>query len=523
MNYKLLVSIIILAFAVRAVFIGTYFTGDSIDTIGPARNYVEIGRAAVFATNDNYTKFSYTDDGLYFNFTHPPMKTLLYSLWASLFGFSNTVIVILPIIFGLLSILFIYLLGKGLYSEKTGLIAAAIAAVIRYHFYASTITFGDNFLMLAITASIYFLIMYLDTTKKPYLAYFSVLTVFGFMTKFSIFAMIPVFFAVCHLYRNKIRFKASVTAIILITLVSISAVYLSFPITEYFTGVSNKEYNFFDSYMNTFLAARVGNQPLLQEKAFYSLSFAWQSTPFFAALTLLALLGLKRDKSYWIMTSWLAITFLIGFASSGQDFQRLMVISITPAIILGAKYVSDIDFYNSRVAFAAAFILVLLLAVLTGLNDMLPYYNPEIVGLFFVLAAVFAFAPQRKQLLFGASVGLSIFFLIGTNFLVPISSSAVQQLVGSVEERGYPYKELWTERDISLYLAPDNEPSFLQRPELNEEFIRGNNVRYIAFYSIYEEGKIIDTSTLCGDEPFFAIVNGRKVGLACEISAGAPK
>ena len=148
---------------------------------------------------------------------------------------------------------------------------------------------------------------------------------------------------------------------------------------------------------------------------------------------------------------------------------------------------------------------------------MLPHYNLSVVAFFFLIAAAFIFVPKNRQLLLGASVGLSIFFLIGTSFFVPMNSSAASQLTEAVRERGYPYKELWTDRDVSLYLAPEGQASFLQRPELTEEFIRVENVKYIAFYSVYEENKIIDISKLCEDEPFFATVNGRKVGIACKI------
>ena len=194
-----------------------------------------------------------------------------------------------------------------------------------------------------------------------------------------------------------------------------------------------------------------------------------------------------------------------------------MIISIAPAIILAAKYVSDIkwekDRYHILFGAAAAF----LLALLTGLNDMLPYYASPVVAVFFLIAAAFIFIPKNRQALLGASAGFSIFFLVGTSFFIPINSSAASQLAAAVQERGYPYEELWTDRDISLYLAPDGRPSFLQRPKLSEEFITLNRVKYIAFYSIYEEDKIVEISGMCLDEPFFAVVNWRKVGLACAL------
>ena len=521
-HIKALVLILILAFAIRASFFGTYFTGDAIDTVGPARNFVEIGRAAVYATTDTQaSSVSHIEDGLYFNFTHPPMKTLLYSLWAVAFGF-NAFMIFLPIVFGLLSIVFIYLIGKHLYSEKIGLIAALLAALVRYHFYSSVIGFGDNFLMFTIAATVYFFLRYLTAKKSIYLAPFFVFAILGFLTKLSSVAIIPVLLAIAFIMKDKIKFRSSFLIIAAAVLLSFLSIYFSYPVTEALTGVSNSDFNFFDSYIKTFFAARVGYQDLAYEKAFYVSSFAWQMTPFFAALLLMALVRLKRDKAYFALSSWLILTFLIGFASSGQDFQRLMIIAIAPAIILIARYVSELKWKKDKAYIIFSATAVFLLAYLTGLNDMLPHYNLSIVAFFFLLAAVFIFLPKNRQLLLGASIGLSIFFLAGTNFFIPINSSAASQLTDAVRERGYPYGELWTDRDISLYLAPSGEPSFLQRPELSERFIRDNNVRYIAFYSIYEESKIVEISNLCVDEPFFAQVNGRKVGLACALTT-APK
>src|SRR3989338_3927515 len=163
------------------------------------------------------------------------------------------------------------------------------------------------------------------------------------------------------------------------------------------------------------MAARVGYQDIAYEKAFYASSFLWQMTPFFAALLLIALIRLKRNKAYLILSSWLIITFLIGFASNGQDFQRLMIIAIAPAIILVAHYISDIKWNKDRLYILFGMAATFMLAYLTGLNDMLPHYNISVVAFFFLIAGIFIFLPKNKQVLIGASVGLSVFFVIGTS------------------------------------------------------------------------------------------------------------
>lgn len=516
-SFHILLIILFIAFLVRATFIGTYFTGDAIDTIGPARNYVEIGRAAVYATGSSEkVRFGYIDNGLYFNFTHPPMRVVLYSLWASMFGFSNVIIIFLPIIFGLLSILFIYFIGKEIYSERVGLIAVVISAVIRYHFYGSIIGFGDNFLMFTVAASVYFFYIYLKTTKIIYVLPFTIFTALGFLTKLSVLTTIPIFVVMLFLFKDKIKLTRSVFFLVLAVVASLLALYFSYPITEHFTGVQNEEFNFFDSYVGTFFAATKGYQDLMYEKAFYVLSYAWQFTPFFAALVVLSAVRLKRDKSYYTLLSWLIITFLIGFVSSGQDFQRFMIIAIAPGVLLVARYVSDLTGNQLKYIMISG-IAIFALAYVTGLSDMAPYYSHLLVVFFFLLAIVISFLPKNRQLLLGASIGLSLFFLFGTTFLVNINSATVQQITNQVKERNYPYYDLWTDRDISMYLAPEGEPSFFRSPVLNEDFIKTHNVTYIAIYSIYKENHILDISRLCEDKPFFTKINGRSVGLTCKI------
>src|SRR3989338_8135732 len=236
---KKLVAILILALVIRSAFFGTYFTGDAIDTAGPARNFAEIGRAAVYSTSETSNgEMTYIDDGLFFNFTHPPMRTLLYSLWASIFGF-NAFMIFLPIIFGLLSIVFIYLIGRHLYSEKV-----------------------------------------------------------GFLTKLSALAILPALLVIAYLHRDRVKFSKSFLFIVSAGVLSLLAIYFSFPINEALTGVSNDEFNFFDSYVKSFMTARTGYQETGYEKIFYMSSFAWQLTPFFAALMLIALARLKRDKPF---------------------------------------------------------------------------------------------------------------------------------------------------------------------------------------------------------------------------------
>jgi len=512
-----LLVIILLAFAVRSVFIADLFTGDAIDTVGPARNFVETGRAAVYATSAEPGILGYVEDGLYFNFTHPPMRFALYSIWAVIFGLPA--LSLLPILFGVLSIIFIYLIAREIFSEKVAVIAALLAAVLRYHVYASVIGFGDNLLMVFVGAMIYFFILYLRRKSYHYLLPVILFSAAGILTKLSILPVFAVLVLLAWIHRDKIKFHMSFVIVLMVFLASFIALFFSYPVVEHFTGVSLSDVDFFSIYVDTLFLASEGYQPFVQEKSFYLLSFAWQMTPFFAALLLLSLVRVEKSREYWSLVAWLVVVFLAGFASSGQDFQRFMVIAIIPAVVIVAKYVSDID-WNWNLA-VVSFVAVLAAAGGLGLNDMLSHYSPEIPALFFLAAFILLFLPRneekRKIILVAAAAALSVYFLFGTAFIIHANSSAVSQIVDEVRDRGYPYEQLWTTRDISMYLAPYGHPSLLKRPLLNQS-LSEQAVSYFAFYSVYEESKIIELSAGCIDKPFFAEVNSRKVGLVCQLS-----
>src|SRR3989338_2230496 len=113
-NWQLVALILLLALLLRLPNIGANFAGDEIDTAGPARS---------FATTGDFRVFDDCNGQAYYNFMHPPVRMLLYSGWAALFGFSNVAMRLLPTLFGIGSVFLIYLLGKEMYSNKVGLIA----------------------------------------------------------------------------------------------------------------------------------------------------------------------------------------------------------------------------------------------------------------------------------------------------------------------------------------------------------------------------------------------------------------
>ncbi|MBI2410064.1 glycosyltransferase family 39 protein [Candidatus Kaiserbacteria bacterium] len=89
---------------------------------------------------------------------HVPLYHLLLHGWLSLFGNSLTAARILSLLFFLLSIPFVYLLGKRAYSSTTGLLAAAFFAFSPFmNWYASEVRMYTLFAFLTIVNQYFFL------------------------------------------------------------------------------------------------------------------------------------------------------------------------------------------------------------------------------------------------------------------------------------------------------------------------------------------------------------------------------
>lgn len=87
---------------------------------------------------------------------HPPLYFAIIWIWTKLFGFSEIIVRLPSVIFGLLTIWLVYLTGRKVYSKKLGILAAFLLALNPLHIYYSqearmyslaTLAVGLNFLL----------------------------------------------------------------------------------------------------------------------------------------------------------------------------------------------------------------------------------------------------------------------------------------------------------------------------------------------------------------------------------------
>lgn len=108
---------------------------------------------------------------------NPPLYYTLLHLWVQVFGDSEASVRMPSAIFGSLSILVIYALGKLLFDKKTGLVAAAILAVSIFNIMFSQEARAYSLMAFLALLSFYFLLLMTMSEKRVYAAAYVVSSV----------------------------------------------------------------------------------------------------------------------------------------------------------------------------------------------------------------------------------------------------------------------------------------------------------------------------------------------------------
>jgi len=141
-SYFLLAIILPLGFLIRLIALNQSLWLDEATTAKVMQNYSLISII---------TKFSPTD-------FHPPFYYLFMKLWASVLGVSEIALRMPSVIFSIITGYIIYLIGKKIKDEKTGLFAAAFFLFNPLIIYYSQEARMYSLVTLTLTASLYFLI-----------------------------------------------------------------------------------------------------------------------------------------------------------------------------------------------------------------------------------------------------------------------------------------------------------------------------------------------------------------------------
>lgn len=102
---------------------------------------------------------------------HPPFHFALIWIWTRIFGISEIAVRTPSVVFGVTTVWFTYLIGKGLFGKKTGLIGAAILAFNPLHVYYSQEARMYSLAALSVSFSFWAFINLLKEKKLSFLFY----------------------------------------------------------------------------------------------------------------------------------------------------------------------------------------------------------------------------------------------------------------------------------------------------------------------------------------------------------------
>src|SRR3989338_11075563 len=145
---------------------------------------------------------------LFFNYSlgdfHPPLYHLVIKAWISVFGISEPAVRTPSILFAIGTIYLTYLIGRKLYDQKTGIIAALLLATAPLHIYYSQE--ARMYMMAAFftTLSIYFFLKLLEKDNIKNWTGFILSTTLILYSDYLPYLMIPAYFFYILIFRKKI-------------------------------------------------------------------------------------------------------------------------------------------------------------------------------------------------------------------------------------------------------------------------------------------------------------------------------
>lgn len=170
-----------------------------------------IGAEAVknLSLNDLLTKYSTAD-------FHPPGYNLFLWFWTHSFGFTEIVLRLPSVIFGVLTILLVFLTAKKLFSYRVGFVTATLLSFNPLHIYYSQEARMYSFAAFAVCLSIYFLSDVFSDKKFRPAYYFSSIVLIIYSDYVSYLAIIPqVILILFYFSKNKRILREFLTALIL--------------------------------------------------------------------------------------------------------------------------------------------------------------------------------------------------------------------------------------------------------------------------------------------------------------------
>ncbi len=359
-EYLFLIIIIVSASVLRLWDLGNVgFNGDEA---------VYSGQSATLAGYEEFAK--------YFSIyrAHPLFLQFIVSLFFANFGVMDIIARITPAIFGILTVVFVYFIGKEMYDKKVAMIAAIVIAILPYHIIVSRQVLLDVPLSFFSTLSLFFVIRYVKQNKGSHWLYLiGASSGLSFISKeVGIFVLISSI--ICLILTKKFSFKklAIIGSSFLLATSPFWIPILTIPEAQqtalsYWQWQTSRDQN----QPNTFYLSIIFRDALgyvLTGLFVLSLIYLWK-------------IGKLTDPSTLVLLTWIGTTLLIFqlLPIKGFHFAQSLV---PPFVLLGLSLLNGL--WTKRIPHYRILVITLIpLILLTSgpiLNDIFQIFSPPLAG-----------------------------------------------------------------------------------------------------------------------------------------------
>lgn len=124
-------------------------------------------------------------EGKPFNFQTPPLYQVITAIFFRIFGCNDWILPFISILCSAATLIIIFLLGKELHNETTGLLAAVLFVSTEYFLFFSKSGLSDATFLLFFAASVYFFYRATNTNKPFFYLYCGISTLLACYTKYT--------------------------------------------------------------------------------------------------------------------------------------------------------------------------------------------------------------------------------------------------------------------------------------------------------------------------------------------------
>ena len=306
--------------------------------------------------------------GLY-TWPHPPVSVIMYKSATLAFGLYTYTMRMVPVIFGILSIIMVYLLCRKFLDMRTALIATILIAFSYWHVLASLeIDIDGGILTFLFLALAYSFLRFESSSEKKWLITTGIIFGLSLLTKYTSF--IFVLFLLTYVVAKKVIWKNSLRKEVL-SLVYIGVigllVFSIFPLASFLTNSSSflKTISHSSGYASLFHPTI---RPLIYLFVF--------GTPLYIGLALLAALYFRKGMKpihlfliLWILVPLILYSVFLGPKNAEGPYEKYLMILIPPMVMLAGTFLSRISFKKRDIyAMATVFLVSFSLIYLSNLQ-----------------------------------------------------------------------------------------------------------------------------------------------------------